>query len=215
MSITTLEPLFNPNGIAVVGGSDHPGTVGRTVIDNLVAGGFGKPIHAVNLRQIRHPDANWVAEVEQLPRNIALAVICTPPGTIPDLVGRLGRQGVKILLALTGGVTAENGLKAKTLAALRETGARMFGPNSVGLHLPHAHLNASFGRGQAAPGDLALIAQSGAIATGLLDWASHFDVGFSGLVSCGDAIDVDMADLIDLFAEDHNTRAILLHLEGI
>lgn len=215
MSIRTLEPLFNANGIAVVGGSDHPGTVGRTVIDNLVAGGFGKPIYAVNLREIRHPDANWVAKVEQLPRDIDLAVICTPPETIPELVGRLGRHGVRILLILTGGITAENGLRDKTLAAARETGIRLFGPNSVGLHLPHAHLNASFGRGQAAAGDLALIAQSGAIATGLLDWASHNGVGFSGLVSCGDALDVDMADLIDLFGADDHTRAILLHMEGI
>ena len=215
MSIRTLEPLFSPKGIAVVGGSDHPGTVGRTVIDNLVAGGFDKPIYAVNLREIRHPDANWVATVDQLPGNIDVAVICTPPATVPGLVRQLGRHAIKILLILTGGITVQNGLRDKVLTAARETGARLFGPNSVGLHLPHAHLNASFGRGQAAPGGLALIAQSGAIATGLLDWASHNGVGFSGLVSCGDALDVDMADLIDLFAAEEHTRAILLHIEGI
>ena len=215
MSIKTLQPLFNANGIAVVGGSDHPGTVGWTVIDNLVAGGFDKPIYAVNLRKIAHPDANWVGTVEQLPPNIDLSVICTPAETVPGLVRQLGRQGTKVVLVMTGGITTETGLRAKTLAAMRSTGVRLFGPNSVGLHLPHAHLNASFGRGQAPPGDLAVIAQSGAIATGLLDWASRNGVGFSGLVSCGDALDVDMPDLIDLFAADDRTRAILLHLEGV
>lgn len=215
MGIKGLKALFEAKGIAVVGGSDHPGTVGRTVIDNLVAGGFDRPIYAVNPRQIEHPDANWVAAIDQLPDDIDLAVLCTPPGTIPDLLAELGHKAVTVAIVLTGGITTENGLRTAALSAARDAGIRLIGPNCIGLQLPHAHLNASFARQSAAPGDLAMIAQSGAIATGVVDWAERYGIGFSGVASCGDAADVDLADLIDLFAADERTRAILVHLEGI
>jgi len=215
MAPRNLESIIRPNGVVVVGGSDHPGTIGRTVIDNLVAGGFGAPIYAVNIRRISHPDANWVESVEDLPYPLDFAVICTPAETVPHLVSDLGKRGTKVALILSGGLSRESGLSQQMLAAARASGIRIIGPNSVGLQLPHSHLNASFERGCAAPGGLALISQSGAIATGLIDWAAKAGIGFSAVVSSGDAADIDMADLIDFFAADTNTRAILLHLEGI
>lgn len=215
MAIKTLQPLLHPSGIAVVGGSDHAGTVGRTVIDNLVTGGFDKAIYAINPRRVEHPDANWVGSVADLPDGIDVAVICTPPATVPGLVTELGRHGIKVAIVLTGGVDNENGRRAALVAAAKAAGVRLIGPNSVGLVLPHAHLNASFARGCARAGDLAMITQSGAISTGVIDWADRSGIGFSGVVSCGDAIDTDMADLIDLFAADERTRAILVHLEGL
>ena len=215
MAIKSLQPLFHPTGIAVIGGSDHPGTVGRTVIDNLDQGGFSGPIYAVNVRRIEHPQANWVDGVERLPAGIDLAIICTPAATVPALIAQLGRKKIKLALVLTGGLTEASGLRESMLEAARRFGVRIIGPNSIGLQLPHAHLNASFSRGKARPGGLALISQSGAIATGLVDWAGPRGVGFSAVISTGDSVDVDIADLIDLFATDDRTHAILLHLEGI
>ena len=215
MAIKSLRPLLDPSGIAVIGGSDHPGTVGRTVLDNLAAGGFDKQLYAVNTRRIDHPAALWVGSVEDLPATIDVAVLCTPADTIADLILRLGRHGIGIAIVLTGSPAGTTNWQASLLAAARSAGVRVIGPNTIGLQLPHAHLNASFGRGCAAPGHLAMIAQSGAIATGVVDWAQRNGIRFSGVVSCGDALDVDMADMIDLFAADPQTHALLLHMEGI
>jgi len=215
MAIKSLRPLLDPSGIAVIGGSDHPGTVGRTVLDNLAAGGFDKQVYAVNTRQIDHPDAIWVRAVDELPGSVDVAVLCTPADTIADLIARLGGHGIKIAIVLTGSPVGASGWQTSVLAAARASGVRVLGPNTIGLQLPHAHLNASFARGCAAPGHLAMIAQSGAIATGVIDWAERTGIRFSGVVSCGDALDVDMADMIDLFAADPHTHALLLHLEGI
>lgn len=215
MSIKSLQPLFHLRGVAVIGGSDHPETIGRTIIDNLVEGGFSGPVYAVNLRRIDHPQANWVERVSRLPRGIDLAIICTPAATVPALIAQLGRKKIGLALVLSGGFTEASGLRREALDAARRSAVRIIGPNSIGVQLPHAHLNASFARACPAPGNIALVSQSGAITSSLVDWANQRGIGFSAVISSGDAVDVDLADLVDLLAVDQETHAILLHLEGI
>lgn len=215
MSLQNLPTLLSPNGVVVVGGSDRPGSVGQVVVSNLLMGGFAGPIHIVNPRRVTIAGTLWSASVASLPSAPDLAVVITPGPAVPDIIGQLGARGVKVAVVISAGITHANGLREAMLAAAKPSGLRIIGPNGLGLLVPPARLNASFARGAAAPGGLALISQSGALISGLVDWASTRGIGFSGIVSVGDMAEADLADLIDLFAADPNTDAILMYVEGV
>jgi acetyltransferase len=210
-----LSVLLSPQTVAVVGGSDRPGTVGAMIVANLVAGGFPGAIHVVNPRPLAIPGIQGWAEVDQLPADLDLAVVASPAATVPSVIAGLGRRGVKVAIVISAGLSEENGLRPAMLAAAKPSGLRIVGPNGLGLLAPHARLNASFTRGDASPGRLAFISQSGALITAMLDWAKTRRIGFSGVVSAGDMADTDLGDLIDLFAADPHTDAILMYVEGV
>jgi acetyltransferase len=155
------------------------------------------------------------ANVKDLPAVPDLAVIMTPADAVPGLIADLGTKGTRAAVVLSAGLTQRNGLQQKMLDAARPHLLRIIGPNGIGLMLPHARLNAGFFHMAAAPGDIALLSQSGAIAASLIDWAADNTVGFSQIVSLGDMADVDVADCLDLLAGDANTRAVVLYLESI
>ncbi|WP_297510444.1 CoA-binding protein, partial [uncultured Caulobacter sp.] len=213
MSRPSLQPLLNPNGVVVVGGSDRPDTVGRVVLLNLLSQPFAGRIYAVNPKPVALEGVTWAASIDALPAGLDLAVVVTPAPTLPEVVGALGARGVKVAVVITGGV--DGGARAAMLAAAEPWGLRIVGPNGLGALAPHAGLNASFARGGAQPGRLAFISQSGALVSSALSWAGERGLGFSGVVSVGDMADADMADLIDLFAADSRTDAILLYIEGV
>jgi acetyltransferase len=155
-----------------------------------------------------------------LPAAPDLAVICTPPATIPDIVTALGQRGTKAAIIITAGLSAvknQQGISMKDamLAAAQPHLLRLLGANCVGLLIPAIGLNASFAHTDALPGNTAFVSQSGALVTGMLDWAKSRGIGFSKFISLGDSADIDFGDTLDYLAGDPDTHAILLYIEDI
>lgn len=215
MTIRNLEYAVHPKSVAVIGASVRVGSVGRVVMNNIVAGGFEGEIFPVNPKYQGVCGRRCFARVADIPGVPELAVIITPPETVPGLVRELGEIGTRVVVVITAGLTRENGLQQMMLDAAKPFLLRIIGPNTVGLMLPPAKLNASFAHMAADPGGIALLSQSGAIATSLVDWAADNHIGFSQIVSLGDMADVDVADYLDLLAGDAKTRAIVMYLESI
>ena len=187
MSIRNLEALFQPRSIAVIGASDRPGSVGSVVLRNLKSGGFYGVIWPVNRRHAMVDAAPAWHDVASLPGVPDLAVICTPAHTVPDLIAELGRKGVRAAIVMTAGLkqpVGEGGtLEQAMLAAAQPYLLRILGPNCIGLLVPGIGLNASFAPGNALPGKLAFVTQSGALATAMLDWANGRGIGFSHFIA--------------------------------
>ncbi|MDP3700407.1 MAG: bifunctional acetate--CoA ligase family protein/GNAT family N-acetyltransferase [Hylemonella sp.] len=213
MSIRNLDPLLTPASVAVFGASARPASVGGTVWRNLRQGRFAGPVYAVNPKHRELDGQPVYARVQDLPAVPDLALICTPPATVPGLVAELARHGTRAAVVLTAGLDAAQ--KQAMLDAARPSLLRILGPNCIGLLAPHLGLNASFAHVDAAPGELAFVTQSGALMTAMLDWAQSRSIGFSHFVSLGEHADVDFGDLLDYLASDGRTRAILLYIESI
>lgn len=213
MSIRNLDSLFDPASVAVFGASQRPGRVGTTVWRNLRAGGFAGPLYAVNPKYHELDGQPVVARASQLPQAPELAVICTPPATVPGLIAQLGERGTRAAVVLTAGLSAEQ--KHDIRVAAQPHLLRILGPNCIGMLSPHLRLNASFAHTDALPGEIAFVSQSGALTTALLDWARSRGIGFSHFVSLGEHVDVDFGDMLDYLASDPATRAILLYIESV
>lgn len=215
MTIRNLEFAFAPRSVAVFGASVRDGAVGRVVFDNIVNGGFAGEIWPVNQKYAEIAGRRCYAKVADLPGVPDLGVIVTPPETVPAIVRDLAEKGTRAAVVITAGLTRENGLRQAMLDAAKPTLFRIIGPNTVGLMIPPVKLNAGFAHMAAKPGNIALLSQSGAIATSLIDWAGNNNVGFSQIVSLGDMADVDVGDCLDMLAGDMHTRAIVMYLETI
>jgi len=215
MTIRNLSALLHPKNVALIGASGRAGTLGAIVMDKVLARGFSGPVHAVNPHRFDRTGVQWAASVSALPATPDLAIVMTPGETVPGIIADLGVLGTRCAVVLSAGITAKNGLRQAMLDAARPHLLRVVGPNCLGIMAPHAGLDATFARTPAKPGRLALISQSGALVTAILDWADTRGIGFSGIVSAGDMADVDLGDLVDLFAVDPATDAILLYVEGV
>jgi acetyltransferase len=213
MSIRHLDHLFDPASVAVIGASQRPASVGATVWRNLRHGGFAGRLFAVNPSH-RTLDGDPVyARIADLPEVPELAVICTPPATVPGLIAELGAAGTRAAVVLTAGLDKTQ--RQAMLDAARVHLLRILGPNCIGMLVPHRALNASFAHAAALPGELAFVTQSGALLTAMLDWSRSRGIGFSHMVSLGEHADVDFGDLLDYLATDASTRAILLYIESV
>jgi len=220
MSIRNLDKMFRPRSIAVIGASARPKSVGAALMMNLVAGGFDGPILPVNLKSPSLHGIMTYPDVTGLPMTPDLAVIATPPDTIPGLIDELGKRGTRAVVILTAGfaegeAAAGKARAAQMLAAARPHLMRIVGPNCLGIAVPGLGLNATFAPAALLSGNIAFLTQSGAMATTVLDWALPRGIGFSAIVSMGDMSDVDFGDLLDYFALDPATEAILIYAEGI
>lgn len=216
MSTYRLKNLLAPRSLALVGASPRPASVGRSVLRNILGAKFEGQFGLVNTHYAEVDGIATVRGLSKLPFIPELVVITAPAAVVPGLIeeaGRLGSAGAVIIPAGLG--HGAGSLDEATEAAARKYGMRLVGPNCLGIMMPYADLNASFAAHTPVAGNLALISQSGAIATGMVDWAAQRGVGFSGIVSIGDQLDVDIADLLDYFAYDGRTRAILLYVEAI
>lgn len=220
MSIRNLKHLFEPASVALIGASSRPQSLGATVLQNLLAGGFIGPIMPVNPKYENLSGLKVYPSVSRLPNPPDLAIICTPPATVPGIIGDLGKLGTKAAIVLTAGLSATRDMRGRSirdlmLAAAKPHLLRILGPNCVGLLVPGIGLNASFAHAGALPGKIAFVSQSGAMVTGVLDWAKSRGIGFSKFISLGDKADVDFGDVLDYLASDPETRAILLYMEAI
>ena len=213
MSVRHLGRLLAPTSVAVIGASNREGSVGATVWRNLRAGRFAGPVWAVNTKHSSLDGQPVFSKPAKLPGVPDLAVICTPPQTVAQLIGELGALGTRAVIVMTAGLSAEQ--KQAMLDAARPTLLRILGPNCLGLLVPHLGLNASFAHVEARAGDVAFVSQSGALVTAVLDWATSRHIGFSHMVSLGEHADVDFGDLLDHLASDVRTRSILLYIESI
>src|SRR5499427_2926958 len=216
MSTYRLDQLFAPHSIAVVGASPRDTSPGRAVLKNLRSGGFAGPIHLVNPHYDKIEGLAAVKSYEELATTPDVAVIAVPPAAVAPVIRAAAVKGTAAAVILTAGLGHGAGsMAAECEQAARATGMRIVGPNCLGVLAPRVKLNASFAASMAQSGDLCVISQSGAIATGLVEWAALRGIGFSAIVSIGDSLDVDFSDLLDHFAVDRGTRAILLYIESV
>ena len=220
MTTRNFDALFAPGAIALIGASNRPGSVGAVLARNLQAGGFKGPVLAVNPHETAIGSVLSYRSVADLPVTPDLAVLATPPETIPGLIAELGARGCRAAIVVTagfgeGGRAAGEALRKAMLDAAEPHLLRIVGPNCLGFMSTAAGINASFAHIAPRKGDIAFLSQSGALVTAVLDWADERELGFSHIVSLGDMSDVDFGDLLDYLAQDAGTRAILLYVESI
>src|SRR5262252_7283216 len=216
MSTYRLDKLFSPRSVAVVGASPRETSPGRAVLRNLRAAGFEGSVSLVNPRYGEIEGIKAVKSIQELRQAPDLLVIATPPQSVPGNVAAAGEKGAATAVIITAGLGHGEGSLADTCEkAARATGLRLVGPNCLGVLSSRVKLNASFAARMPPAGELALVSQSGAITAGLIEWSAAHDIGFSAAVSLGDKVDVDFGDLLDFFALDGATRAILLYIESV
>ncbi|GJE58189.1 bifunctional acetate--CoA ligase family protein/GNAT family N-acetyltransferase [Methylobacterium trifolii] len=216
MSTYRFDALLRPRSLALVGASGREGSLGRAILDNLRAAGFPGPIFLVNPNRDTVDGAPCAARIADLSAVPDLVVIGAPPERVPEIVDDAGRTGAGAAVILTArlGLGADDpGPRAQAIA--RSHGLRLLGPDSAGLAVPGHRLDASLFAHAPAPGDLALVSQSGTVAAAIVEWAVRHGAGFSAVLSLGGACDVDVADCLDHFAGDLRTRAILLCLDRV
>ena len=214
-----LDAMFAPGSVAVIGATSRPGTVGRTVVQNLLRDFKGK-VYAVNGR---HPEVlgltayKSVCDIPLQP--VDLAVVATPAVTVPQIMGECVDAGVKSVVVISAGFK-ERGVEGTALEKqiqeqLRRSPMRLIGPNCLGIMNPTIGLNATFAKDAPKAGSVAFLSQSGALLTAILDWSYREQVGFSAIVSTGSMLDVGWGDLISHFGDDPHTKSILLYMESV
>jgi len=220
MSLRHLNALFRPRSVAVVGASNRPKSIGSVVMRNLLREEFSGPILPVNPKYRAVAGILAYSGVEQLPLSPDLAIICTPPRTVPGFMEELGRKGAMNVLIMSTDLekdTTEDGrtLRQATMDLARSYSMRLLGPNCLGLIVPRSGLNASFGHVPSQKGQIAFVSQSDSLGIAVLDWAQAKGIGFSSFISLGDCADIDFADVIDYLGGDPYTASILLYIEQV
>ncbi len=214
-----LESIFAPKRVAVVGASERPGSVGRTVLWNLVSNPFGGTVYPVNPKRESVLGVRAYRSVGDLPEPVDLAVVVTPAPRVPDVIRECVEIGVPGAIVISAGFKEAGpegaALEEATLREARRGGMRIIGPNCLGVMRPVTGLNATFAGGMALPGKVGFISQSGALLTAILDWSLRERLGFSAFVSIGSMLDVGWGDLIHYLGDDPHTSSIVLYMETI
>lgn len=213
MTIKNLEFFFEAKSAVLVGASRAEGSIGLTIARNMKRSGFEGQIGFVNPKYSFIEDIACWSSVEHLPFVPAVAIVATPPETVPGVIASLGRKGCRAAVVITAGIRDD--LRQAMLDAARPTLLRIIGPNCMGLQVPGIGLDGSFAQTMASSGQIAVLSQSGAILTAMLDWAAAQNVGLSHVVSMGDMADVDLGDMLDYLAGDASCRAIFLYMESV
>jgi len=219
MSQHYLSTFFNPHAVAIIGASEKEGSIGHRLMLNMQQAGFKGRLCPVNPKHTEVLGLPCYPDITEVPDQIDLAVIATPARTIPDIVQSCGERNIRSVIIISAGFS-EIGKEGKLLEKsimehAKRYGIRIIGPNCLGIMRPMTGVNATFSYDTAARGKLALVSQSGAICTAILDWAKLQGIGFSTVVSMGDAADIDFGEILDYLALDPHTQSILLYVEGI
>ncbi len=213
-----LDPLFSPRSVAVVGATERMGSVGRSVLWNLLSNPFGGTVFPVNSKRPSVLGIKAYPSVSALPDKVDLVVVTTPADTVPDVLAESVAFGIPAGIVISAGFkeSGEHGkeLEARISEIIRGK-MRLIGPNCLGVMNPVRGLNATFAHSIARPGNVAFISQSGALLTAILDWSLRENVGFSSFVSTGSMLDVTWGDLIDYFGSDPRTNSIVIYMESI
>lgn len=220
MTLETLNSLFKPTSLAVVGANEEPGSPGQVVMKNLLAGKFIGPIIPMHQSLDKVMGLDVYREVDTLPLTPDLAIICSEPSTIPDYVLQFGRRGSGGAVILSRGFDELDSdtrqmLDNAILSAAQKNEMRILGPGGYGFINPHVGVNASLAHMDAMPGNIGFISQSASLFASVLDWAKQRNIGFSHCISLGEKLDLDFATLLDYLAGDAKTRTVMLYLEDI
>jgi acetyltransferase len=214
-----LDAMFTPSSVAVIGATDRPGTVGRTVLENLLHGNFQGKVYAVNPKREEVLGLEAYKSIRDIPHPLDLAVVATPAATVPQLIGECVDAGAKSAVVISAGFK-ERGAEGAAFELqiqeqLRRSSMRLIGPNCLGIMNPTIGLNATFAKDAPQAGNVAFLSQSGALLTAILDWSHREGVNFSAIVSTGSMLDVGWGDLIYHFGDDPHTKSILLYMESV
>jgi acetyltransferase len=214
-----LSSIFAPETVAVIGASDRPGSVGRTILWNLIGSPFGGTVFPVNPKHHSVMGIKAYPNIAAVPEPIDLAVIATPAPTVPAIIQECVEAGVKSAIIVSAGFkeigSAGIELERQILERARQGRMRIIGPNCLGIMNPHTGLNATFAPHIARPGKVGFISQSGALCTSILDWSFRENVGFSSFISIGSMLDVGWGDLIYYLGDDSRTQSIVIYMESI
>jgi acetyltransferase len=214
-----LAPIFHPRTVAVIGATEKPASVGRTVLRNLLDQPFGATIFPINPNRANVLGIRCYPNIASIGEPVDLAIVITPAATVPEVLHQCVDAGVRGAIVISAGF-AETGAQGKELEnkirqVLASGQLRLIGPNCVGVMNPRTGLNATFAQANALPGNIAFLSQSGALCTAVLDWSRRENVGFSGVVSVGSMLDVSWGDLIYHYGDDAYTSSILIYMESI
>ncbi|MCY2959843.1 MAG: acetate--CoA ligase family protein [Planctomycetota bacterium] len=216
----SLDKLFRPRSVAVIGASRRPGSIGWQVLHNLITGGFEGKVFPVNPNADVLHSIKCHASVAAISDPVDMAIVTVPKDLAPRAIQDCARKGVGAVIVITAGFkeTGAAGAKveARMLATARKHGMRLVGPNCMGIQNAEVdvRLNASFARSFPKPGPVAFVSQSGAMGEAILAHADHLHLGVSMFVSMGNRADVSANDLIDYWGGEDSIRCILLYLES-
>lgn len=214
-----LDAIFAPKNVAVIGASETPDSVGRTILWNLISNPFGGTVFPVNPKRPSVLGVKSYPNIKDVPAKVDLAVVVTPAPTVPDIIGQCVDAGVRGAIIISAGfkeIGPEGAeLERRVMENAQRGRMRIVGPNCLGVMNPLNGLNATFAAAMAHPGKVAFLSQSGALLTGVLDWSLRENVGFSAFVSVGSMLDVGWGDLIQYFGDDPRTEAIVMYMETI
>jgi acetyltransferase len=214
-----LDAIFAPSSVALIGATEKEGSVGRTILRNLISNPFGGTVYPVNPKRPNVLGIRSYANIAAVPEKVDLAVIVTPATTVPGIINECVAAGVRGTIVISAGFK-EHGpegaeLERQILEHARRGRMRIIGPNCLGVMRPLTGLNATFASTIARPGNVAFISQSGALLTAILDWSFQELVGFSAFISVGSMLDVGWGDLIYYLGEDPQTHSIVIYMESI
>ena len=214
-----LKHFFTPNSVAIVGASERENSVGYRLLLNMQEAGFSGGLYPINPKHEQLLGIKAYPDLHAVPEDLDLVVIATPAPSVPNILRECGDKGVNSVIIISAGfgeLGAEGlRLQQEILAIAHRYSIRIIGPNCLGVIRPSGQLNATFGDGTVKDGNLALLSQSGAVCTAILDWAKVQDIGFSTVVSMGGAADIDFGEVLDYLATDSKTTGILMYVEGI
>jgi acetyltransferase len=213
-----LDPIFAPTSVAVIGASERPGSVGRSVLWNLLSSPFGGTVFPVNSKRPNVLGIKAYPRLADLPDKVDLIVVSTPADTVPDVIGEAAELGISGAIIISAGFKehGEHGQQLEhRISEIIRGRMRVIGPNCLGVMNPVKGLNATFAHSIARPGNVAFLSQSGALCTAVLDWSLRENVGFSAFVSTGSMLDVNWGDLIDYFGSDPRTNSIVIYMESV
>lgn len=214
-----LDVFFAPRSVALIGATESPRTVGRSILWNLISSPFGGTVYPISRTSKAVLGIRSYPSIKSVPETIDLAVLVTPAETVPGLIGECAEAGVKGAVLISAGFRETGGagllLERATLEAARSARIRLLGPNCLGVMCTASGLNATFAPVMARRGSVALISQSGALCSAILDWSAREHIGFSSVLSVGSMLDVGWGSLIDYLGSDPNTKSIVIYLESI
>jgi len=219
MNSASLDKIFKPKSIAVIGASETIGSAGYRIFRNLIGSGYDGVVYPVNNKRESVQGVQAYPTINEVPKLVDLAIIATPASTVVDVVDQCAKRGIKGILIISAGfkeIGPEGVAREQQLLEIKKKyGLHIVGPNCVGFIMPYLNLNATFAGSMPEKGSIALFSQSGAVCGAILDWAAAAKVGFSSFVSVGSMLDIDFGDLIDYFGMDIHTRSIVLYIEAI
>ncbi len=213
-----LDSIFEPRTVAVIGATEREGSVGRTLLFNLISSPFGGTVYPVNPKRQNVLGIRSHTRIGDIPEHVDLAIIATPAATVPGVIEECLEAGVDAAIIISAGfreVGPEGRRLEEQILELARGKMRIIGPNCLGVMRPISGLNATFAGSTARSGSVAFISQSGALLTSILDWSLTEHVGFSAIVSIGSMLDIGWGDLITHFGDDPRTKSIVLYMESI